>query len=455
MTPKNSDRFLRSHFGYTVPVLLGAILLPNFCLPAANPPDRPVAPLSAKSIPGRPVRRAITGHISNYDESKVGHYILPNPLVLENGLPVTDSKTWFDLRRPELLKLYHDDIYGRIPANAPTATFKVAEIDTNALGGLAIHKLVLIRFGSKPDGPVVRLNEYLPARAAWPVPMLLQIVFFANPPIQDPATPLATPPHRMRFPFNEAGPITNIIERGYGYATFRYTDVQPDRANSLHEGVIGLTLTAGQTKPAPDEWGAISAWAWGASRVLDYFQTDNAVDARRVALIGHSRLGKTVLWAGAQDPRFALIFSSCAGEMGSSLSRRDYGETIDDIAVNFPWQFAGNFQKYVGHWNDMPVDAHELIALNAPHPVFITGGTGDQWSDPRGEFLAEVAAGPVYRLLGLKDLGTTNFPPVDTPLISGDLGYNYHTGPHAIMPEDWNDFLDFAGKYLKPRPAGP
>jgi len=174
------------------------------------------------------------------------------------------------------------------------------------------------------------------------------------------------------------------------------------------------------------------------------------VDAKRVALIGHSRLGKTVLLAGARDPRFALIFSSCGGEMGSALARRDYGETIDDMAANFPWQFCGNFQKYPGHWNEMPVDAHELIALNAPHPVFISGGTGDQWSDPRGEFLAEVAAGPVYRLLGLKDLGTTNFPPVDTPLITGDLGYNYHTGPHAIMPEDWNAFLDFADKYFKP-----
>jgi len=123
------------------------------------------------------------------------------------------------------------------------------------------------------------------------------------------------------------------------------------------------------------------------------------------------------------------------------------------MAANFPWQFAGNFQRYSGHWNEMPVDAHELIALNAPHPVFIIGGTGDQWSDPRGEFLAEVAAGPVYRLLGLKGLGTTNFPPVDSPLISGDLGWNYHTGPHAILPEDWKDFLEFAGRYLKPEPV--
>jgi dienelactone hydrolase len=184
--------------------------------------------------------------------------------------------------------------------------------------------------------------------------------------------------------------------------------------------------------------------------VLDYLETDRSVDARHVALIGHSRLGKTVLLAGARDPRFALIYSSCAGEMGSSLARRDYGETVDDMAANFPWQFAGNFQKYTGHWNDMPVDTHMLIALNAPHPVFIGGGTQDQWADPRGEFLGAVAAGPVYRLAGRQDLGTTNGPQIDTPIISGDLGFHYHTGGHTITASDWTAFLDFADKYFKP-----
>jgi hypothetical protein len=445
---------MRLHFKFRIQFVVCAILFANFYLPAQSPQAAPKAQRPRKDAHGNPLRRAITGHISNYDESKVGHYTLPDPLLLENGQPVRDAKTWFELRRPELLKLYDDDIYGGVPANAPKATFNVTEIDTNALGGMAIHKLVVIRFGDKPDGPVMNLNEYLPAKATWPVPMLLQIVFFSNPPIPDPATASTNSTQRIRVPFSEAGPITNIIERGYGYATFRYTDVQPDQTNSLQGGVIGLTLKPGQTR-LPGEWGSISAWAWAASRALDYFETDAAVDARRVALIGHSRLGKTVLWAGAQDPRFAVVFSSCAGEMGSSLARRDYGETIDDIAVSFPWQFAGNFQKYVGDWNEMPVDTHEVIALNAPHPVFITGGTGDQWSDPRGEFLAEVAAGPVYRLLGLRDLGTTNFPPADTALISGDLGYNYHTGPHAITPEDWQDFLDFAGRYLKPKSISP
>ena len=178
------------------------------------------------------------------------------------------------------------------------------------------------------------------------------------------------------------------------------------------------------------------------------------MDAKRVAIQGHSRLGKTVLWAGAQDPRIAVVFSSCSGEMGAALARRDYGETVDDMAQNFPWQFAGNLQKWVGHWNDMPVDSHMVIALNAPHGVFINGGTQDQWSDPKGEFLGAVAAGPVYRLVGKKDLGTAELPALDTPLISGDLGWVYHTGGHAATRADWTAFLDFAEKYFKPQPPG-
>jgi len=369
-----------------------------------------------------------------------------------------------------LLNLYATDIYGRVPKNAPKATYQVLQPGTNVMGGLATAKLVLIRFGDKPDSPEVYLHMYLPAQAHGPVPMLLHLVFFSNLPMPGETNP-APPFLRGRPAFRETGPLTNILARGYGYATVRYSEIQPDNSNTFHSGVIGLTRSPGQTNRAPDSWGTISAWAWGASRVLDYFQTDPAVDAKHVALIGHSRLGKTVLWAGAQDPRFAVIFSSCAGEMGSALARRDFGETIDDMAANFPWQFAVNFQKYPGHWNDMPVDAHMIIVLNAPHPVFISGGTGDLWSDPRGEFLAEVAAGPVYRLVGKKDLGITNGPtftdsegfsgfgkqdlgktpgpPLDTPLITGDLGFNYHTGGHTITPSDWAAFLDFADKYFK------
>jgi len=418
--------------------------------PAPTPAPAPPHRVALKDADGRTVYRAPTGHITNYYEDKVPPYTLPDPLVLGNGQPVRDAATWFARRRPEILKLYEDDIYGRVPPNAPKVTFEVARTIPDAMDGRAVFKLVLIHFGDKPDGPTVHLHLYLPAKAAGPVPLLLHMVFFNNAPI--PGEPPPTPvPGRPAF--HEAGPIADFLAHGYGYATYRYSEIQPDHPDTFTEGVIGLTLAPGQTKPAPDEWGTISAWAWGASRVLDYLETDPAVDAKRVALIGHSRLGKTVLWASAEDPRFALIYSSCAGEMGSSLARRDFGETVDDMAANYGYQFAGNFQKYPGHWNEMPVDTHMLIALSAPRPVFITGGTGDQWSDPKGEFLGEVAAGPVYRLVGAHDLGVTELPPLDHPVITGDLGFLYHTGGHAILPGDWQAFLEFADRHWKPAVA--
>lgn len=403
------------------------------------------------AAPG-PVRRSSTGHVSNYDEAKVGTYTLPDPLTLRNGEPVRDAETWYKQRRPEILKLYETEIYGRIPATAPKARVEVVASGDAVENGAGIRKHVVIHFGPEANGPKADVVIYVPAHAAKPSPVLLQLVFFRGLRSEAPEAPLPAAfakAGKDGRTFSETGPAADILARGYAYATFRYTDVQPDSAITHQSGVQALAYAPGQTKPAPDEWGTISCWAWAASRVLDYFATDQDLDAKRVALIGHSRLGKTVLWAGAQDPRFALIFSSCSGEMGASLARRDYGETVDDMAANFPWQFAGNFQKYIGHWNDMPVDSHLLIALSAPRPVFISGGTEDRWADPRGEFLAEVAAGPVYRLLGKKDLGTTELPPFDTPLIGGDLGWMYHTGGHAILPGDWKAFLDFADRHLK------
>jgi hypothetical protein len=398
---------------------------------------------------GNPLRRAPTGHVSNYDETKVGTYTLPDPLVLQNGQPVRTADRWFKQRRGEIVKLYEDQIYGRVPERAPKVSFNVVETDTNAVDGVVVRKHVVGHLGDGFEGPSVNVWLYLPAKAKGPVPVLLHLTFFTSDPGRASA-PVSTNSGRPRF--SESGPLTNILAHGYGYATVRYTEFEGDSASNNLALARKLALAPGQIKPAPDEWGTISAWAWGASRVLDYLETDPAVDAKRVAIIGHSRLGKTALWAGAHDPRFALVFSSCAGEMGSALARRDYGETVDDMAANFPWQFAGNFQKYSGRWNDMPVDAHMVIALNAPRPVFITGGTQDQWADPRGEFLAAVAAGPVYRLLGQKDLGTTEGPPLDKPLITGALGFHYHTGGHAITPADWQAFLDFAERNLKPTP---
>jgi len=400
-----------------------------------------IAPLSrgADAASG-PIRKAPTGHVSNYDEARVGNHTLPDPLLLLNGQPVRDADTWFKLRRPEILKLYESEIYGRVPAEAPPIKFAVVGTDLTALSNSAIRKDIIGHIGGKPDGPKVHVVMYLPVKAGGPVPVLLHLLF-GNPPPSSSTDTNATRP-------GEIGPVADILARGYGYAMFRYTEIEGDnRTNSLTL-VRKLALARGYAQPTPDEWGTITAWAWAASRVLDYLETDRAVDAKRVALIGHSRLGKTALWAGARDPRFALVFSSCSGELGASLARRDFGETVDDVLANFPWWFANNFQKYSRRWHDLPVDSHMLIALNAPRPVFITGGTQDQWADPRGEFLAEVAAGPVYRLLGKKDLGTTDMP-LDTALITGNLGFLYHTGPHSITADDWKAFLAFSDRHLK------
>lgn len=394
---------------------------------------------------GNALRRAPTGHVSNYDEANVGTYTLPDPLVLQNGKPVRAAKTWNQERRPEILKLYETEIYGRVPKRAPKVKWEVAETDAHALDGAAIRKHIIGHIGSGTNAPKVNVSLYLPANFAARVPVLLHLQFFGGA-AANPNAAASTNSSRPRF--TETGPLTNLLAHGYGYATFRYTEIEGDsRTNNLN-GVRRLALTPGQTQPAADEWGTITAWAWGASRVLDYLETDRAVDAKRVGIMGHSRLGKTALWAGARDPRFALVFASCSGELGASLARRDFGETVDDVAANFPWWMAGNFQKYSRHWNDLPVDSHLLIALNAPRPVFVTGGTQDLWADPHGMFLAEVAAGPVYRLLGKKDLGTNEMP-LDTPLIMGDLGFHYHTGGHAITAEDWKAFLDFADRHLK------
>jgi hypothetical protein len=434
------------------------VLLPTCLFAAATEPGSATNSPSAKGTTaaatpprsdakGNPLRRAATGHVSNYDEAKVGTYTLPDPLVLQNGEPVRTAEQWFKQRRPEIVKLYENEIYGRTPERAPRVTFTVTETDTNALEGVAIRKHIVGRLGDSTDAPTVNVFLYTPAKSKGPVPVLLHMMFFGSDPGR---TSVVGSTNGGRPRFSESGPLTNILARGYGYAALRYTEFEGDSATNNLLRARKLALAPGQTKPGADEWGTISVWAWGASRVLDYLETEPAVDAKRVAVIGHSRLGKTALWVGAHDPRFALVYSSCAGEMGSSLARRDYGETVDDMAANFPWQFAGNLQKYSGHWNDMPVDAHMVIALSAPRPVFITGGTQDQWADPRGEFLAEVAAGPVYRLLGQKDLGETEGPPLDKPLITGALGFHYHTGGHAITAADWQAFFDFAERHLKP-----
>jgi hypothetical protein len=387
---------------------------------------------------GNPVRLArATGHVSNYDEAKVPAYKLPDPLILANGQPVTDAATWFKQRRPEILKLYQTEIYGRIPPDTPRVSWQVQRTENKARGGTVTVRAVVGIMSDKVDGPRMHVTLYTPANAEKPVPVLLNISFGAGP-----ARGPARPPGGFDL-------IAEVLGRGWGYATIGYGDIQPDRADRWKEGVIGLTLKPGQTRPGPDEWGTISAWSWGVSRVIDYLESDKSVNAKRIAITGTSRLGKTVLWAGAQDERVAAVCAIVSGELGAALIRRDWGETLDDMAQNFPWQFAGNLQKWVGKWNQLPVDQHMLIALCAPRPVYVNGGLTDQWSDPKGEVLAMIAAGPVYRLLGANDLGISEVPPLDKPIATGSLAFHYHSRGHTAVPADWKAFLEFAERHFK------
>ncbi len=410
-------------------------------------------PLIGRADPkGNPIRLArATGHVSNYSEEKVRPYTLPDPLVMTNGERVAGADQWFKARRPEILKFYREEIYGRVPDGAPRVTWEVAETDPTARGGAAVMKRVVGRMGDKPDGPKMNMTLYLPAKASDRVPVLLDLTFGFGP--RGPAAGKAAEPKKGE-PAKAAGgfdPVGQLIDRGWGYASLKYGEIQPDRADRWTEGVIGLTLGPGQSRPAPDEWGTISAWAWGVSRAIDHLEVDPAIDPRRIAITGASRLGKTVLWAGAQDERVAAVFSVVPGEMGASLIRRDWGETLDDMAQNFGYQFAGNLRKWAGRWDELPVDQHMLIALTAPRPVYVNGGLGDQWSDPKGEFLAMVAAGPVYRLLGGKDLGVSDLPPLDRPITDGDLAFHYHSRGHMAVPADWKAFLDFAERHFRGR----
>jgi len=390
----------------------------------------------------------------NYTEAKVGTYTLPDPLKLANGNSVATAKVWFEKRRPEIVKLFEENQYGRMPDRPRDMHFDVFDRATPAFDGKAVRRQATIYFTKDKSGPSVDVLLYLPASAGGPVPVLLNVGFAANNlAVSDPGVKVGRsfdPINKQRVPatpgkFNFGGiDVLPVIEKGVGLATVNYGDIDPDALSGLPFGVRNLYLKRGQTAPAPDEWGSISAWAWGLSRVLDYLETDKGVDAGRVALMGVSRLGKTVLWTAAHDTRFALVIASCSGEGGAALSRRNYGETIKHLVepTRYPYQFCANYAKYADQVDQFPVDAHMLLALIAPRPVLLQTGDADRWSDPKGEFLAAVAATPVFKLLGKEGIDAAQMPPAGTPILN-TLGYFMHAGGHGSMPSDWVQFFKF------------
>jgi hypothetical protein len=401
------------------------------------------------------------------EESKVAPYTLPDPLMMADGTRVNDAATWRARRRPELLRQFESVVYGSTPGPVPAVVTSNLRVDRTALGGAAIRTEVTLRLSRTSQEPAIHLLLYTPAAARGPVPVVVGLNFNGNQAVaEDPGIALAPswlPARATGVVDNRATAKTRGVEasrwqvdtlmsRGYALATAYYGDLDPDFDDGFQNGVHPLFYRAGQTRPADGQWGAIGAWAWGLSRMLDYLETRRDVDPHRAIVMGHSRLGKAALWAGAQDQRFAMVLSNNSGCGGAALSKRVFGETVGHITTSFPHWFTAGFARYAGREADLPVDQHELLALIAPRPLYVASAVDDRWADPRGEFLGALGADPVYRLLGTPGLSVTEMPAVDRP-VGQTIGYHVRSGGHDVTAYDWGQYLAFADRHLRQRPV--
>ncbi len=395
----------------------------------------------------------------NYDESRVTKYVLPNPLNL-GGQAITSVTRWNDTGRPEVLRLFEEHVYGRVPPLPNVKLrFKTLEEDANALGGKAIRRQVTVYFTADDSGPSMDILMYLP-KVDGSAPIFVGHNFFGNQSISsDPGIKLSESWMRnsseMGAEQNQATeksrgknakrwPVEMLIDSGYGLATIYYGDVDPDFHDEFKNGVHRID----SHKRTGTSWGSIATWAWALSRSVDYFETDAAIDHKRVIVMGHSRLGKTSLWAGATDQRFAAVISNDSGCGGAALCRRVFGETVKRINTSFPHWFCEDFREYNDNEGQLPVDQHMLMALIAPRPLYVASAEDDLWADPRGEFLSAVHAEPVYKLLGKTGVGTGQFPPVNHPV--GDvLRYHMRSGKHDVTDYDWQQYIRFADDHVK------
>jgi hypothetical protein len=415
---------------------------------------------------------------ANYDESKVAPYPnLPDPLLLKDGQKVTTAEAWWQRRRPEIVEDFDREIYGRAPKETPKVEWKLTSSTKETSGSVPFITKKLVGHVDNSSYPQISVDIQLtlttPANATGPVPIMMEFGFEGFPgrrpglakaatkggPATKPGPPAKAVGGGRPFGGPGGGGPTwqqQVLAKGWGYAILMPNSIQEDNGGGLTKGIIGL-CNKGQPRKV-DDWGALRAWAWGASRALDYFEIDPSVDAKQVGIEGVSRYGKAAIVTMAYDPRFAIAFVGSSGEGGAKIHRRNFGELVENVAGSgeYHWM-AGNFIMYAGPLtpNDMPVDSHELVALCAPRPVFVSAGSttaGDGWVDAKGMFLACAGANPVYKLLGKKDLGTNEFPPIETPLVDGEVAFRQHSGGHTSGP-NWPTFLTFADRYIK-APSG-
>ena len=403
---------------------------------------------------------------TNYDESLVGAIELPEILICEDGSKVSDSTQWLSHRRSEILGLFESQVYGKAPANNLAISHQVVFTDTDALNGLAIRQEIHIFVGDDKDGTRIDLQVYTPKDSAHPVPLFLGCNFNGNHAV-DADSKIPINQRWMRNSVDEKSvvnhhatessrgsessrwPLEMIINHGFGVATFYYGDVEADHEDGWKLGIRGQHLQAGDsTEFSPNEWGAVAAWAWGLSRALDYLVTNPAIDKEKVAVIGHSRLGKAALWAGAMDTRFGMVISNNSGAGGISLARRNFGEAISDLNENFPHWFCGKYKSYNNHPEKLPVDMHQLAALIAPRALYIASAEDDLWADPRGEFLAGRYAEAAYALFGKVGLGESEWPTVNHP-VGEFIRYHIRSGKHDVTTYDWEQFIQFATMHFR------
>lgn len=397
---------------------------------------------------------------ANYDEAKVPDFELPPSLVMEDGSTVDTSGEWLLKRRPELLGMFENHVYGIAPGRPQGLRFETLSDNPNALNGAGTRREIRITATQGDRSHSFDLLVYRPNSVKTPVPAFLGLNFRGNHTVtEDPgvAIPEAWVPNdeRLGATNNHASaegrgkqssrwPIEAILQRGYAVATIYCGAIDPDYHDGFQNGVHALFAESRNAH----SWGTVAAWAWGLSRGLDYLQSDPSIDGSKVAVIGHSRLGKTALWAGAVDTRFGLVISNNSGCGGAALSRREFGETVRRINQSFPHWFNDQYKTYSDRIQESPVDQHQLIALMAPRPVYIASATEDRWADPKGEFLSGKYASDVYALFGLQGL-MADTPPAPDTSIGASIGYHARTGRHNIAAFDWDRYMDFADRHWR------